>query len=203
MLTFCEVTWDADYFSPEDPQLQLNAEYAPSLIGTFELATVDASQGYYAWTVYPEYLLGSDDKVLMLTMTYLDSDGINITLKGPEIIVVDADISITQPQESSGSHTNPAAIAVPVIVGFALIAMGLFFLWRKNKQRIIIAGIRRRSSQGYGVGKSHMERTRMGSTKGATVAAPSQSPVSPPPPAHGRNVFREEVRRQEKERELA
>lgn len=161
--------------------------------------SVSANQGYYAWTVTPNFLLGTDDKVLMLSMMYTDSDGVNITLKGPEVIVVNADISLGQPQASSGAHTNPAAIAVPIVVGLALIAAGIF-LWRKNKQKIIIAGIRRRSSQGYGVGKSRSERARIGSIRSARTATSTQPPLSPPSPTLGRNVFREEVRRQDKER---
>ena len=195
------MTWAADYFASGDTMVHVSGIFTPSLIPVFPAISVPADRGYYAWTVQDAYLLGREEKDMTMTLTYTDADGEEKTLNGPKIWVVRADISINQPQESrSSGGVNPAAIAVPVVLGLAAVAAGLYFLWRRNKQKLILAGIRRRSSQGYGVGKSHSQRTRTGTDKSIADIQLHESPTSPTPSTPGRNVFQEELRRQERER---
>lgn len=154
---------------------------------------VPAGQGYLHLTIRESFLLGQEvQKPVRLIMAYIDDDGELKEVPGPRVNIVRADISVVQAEEEDerkGPH--PAAVAVPVVVGVLLLGLGVWWLWRRNKDRLILAGIRRRSGQGYGVGKS---RGKRGGKEGVDLG---ETPVSPPPPRAGENVFREEIARQD------
>lgn len=140
-------------------------------------------------SIRESFMLGQEvQKPVRLIMTYND-DGDVKEVPGPRINIVRADISVVQAEKSERKGPHPAAVAVPVVLGLLVVGLGVWWLWRRNKDRIILSGIRRRSGQGYGVGKSRTARA------GKEDIDLKESPVSPTPRA-GENVFREEIERQ-------
>lgn len=128
------------------------------------------------------------------------------TVDGPFVV-----ISRDAPDYSSAKphKTNVAAIVVPIIV-VVLLLMGIgfcVFRWKKTGRFPIIGGRGNSGGEGYGIRQSWSQRT--GGVAGGAAgndAKPaagveltdrdSWTPSSP----QGRNVFREEVQRQERER---
>jgi hypothetical protein len=121
-----------------------------------------------------------------------------------------------------GHKTNAAAIAVPIVV--ILVVLGLagfcFRSWRKHGSVPLVSAMKRRSTgggQGYGVRQSRSERVGAATAGGggAGVAGvdkevggggveltdrDSWSPAPGSSPPGGRNVFREEMDRQQRTR---
>jgi hypothetical protein len=195
------VTWDASYFADDDTPVHISAYYSPSTIPVFDSVQVAAGQGYFPFEVTDFYLQGRDTKALRFTLTYTDTSGNDKILNGPAVNAVRASISVALPDPNAGgggrSTGSTVGIAVGVVVGLLVLAAVGYCLWRRNRDRLVFGAIRRRSSQGYGVGKSRAQRVAE-SNKG--IGGPGiqldDSPTSPRAPG-GTNVFREEIRRQE------
>ena len=154
---------------------------------------VPARQGYMPLTIRESFMLGQEvQKPVRLVMAYNDDGGVK-EVPGPRINIVRADISVVQGVKSGRKGPHPAAVAVPVVLGLLLVGLGLWWQWRRKKGGLVMAGIRRRSGQGYGVGKSRAARA--GKEDGIDL---EESPVSPP--RAGGNAFREEIERQDAER---
>ena len=155
---------------------------------------VRADQGYMPLTIRESFMLGQEvQKPIRLTLAYRDDEGELKEVPGPRVNIVRADISVLETKEKSKKNgPHPAVVVVPVLIGLALVGLGLWWVWRRNKERLILGGIRRRSGQGYGIGRSRAARTVDGK-EGIDL---KESPVSPPPRAGG-NVFREEIERQD------
>lgn len=156
---------------------------------------VPAGQGYMPLTIRESFMLGQEvQKPVRLIMAYRDDDGELKEVPGPRINIVRADITVLEAEEDDerkGPH--PAAVAVPVVIGLLLVGLGAWLLWRRYKDRFILSRIRRRSAQGYGVGKSRGARA---GKEGIDLGETSVSPL----PRAGGNVFREEIARQDTER---
>jgi hypothetical protein len=196
------VTWDAGYFANSDTLVKISAILTPSGISLIPSVSVPAKQGFVPLTITDYYLQGLSEKTFMLMLTYTDEDSISHTLNGTRLTAIRADFSVVTPVDSPAPSSGPntLAIALPVVLGLLALGVVGWFLWRRYRQKLVIAGIRRRSSQGYGVSKSRSQRVNTGGTadtKGGVGIQLDESPVSPTP---GRNVFREEVQRQERER---
>ena len=188
------VTWDRTFFGEDtrDELVNITANYLPSGRRIMNSVPVPAGQGYMHLTIRESFLLGQEvQKPVRLIMAYRDDEGDLKEIPGPRINIVRADISILESEDEHGRKgPHPAAVAVPVVIGLLLVGLGVWWLWRRNKDRLILSRIRRRSGQGYGVGKSRAARS------GKEGFDLGESPVSPPPRAEG-NVFREEIARQD------
>jgi len=222
------VTWNPKYFG-EDPDVLVEVEASymgTSGLGSKAGTRVPASVGFYAWTI-PNDFLAQVGRGASLNMTFnlakdveeTEQPNDTETILGPTVLVV----SGTPPaaggsSDGSGSRKSgpsAVAIAVPVVVAaVVLLLAGLcVWSWRRHGTVPIVGAlgkVRRRSS-GYGVRQSHSERT--GARDGAGLAAgggigsdkagiqlTDRDSWSPTGTRHTGNVFREEVRRQERER---
>ena len=182
--------------------VRVSAQYMPSGISVFDSIEVEAARGYIAWTPDELYLLGRDSKALTLVLTYDDDNGTAISVPGGSVNVVRANITVALPPPDLASDSGFRR-TISIVIGVVVGVMGTFLVvfaaccfWRRGKNKIIIDRIRRRSSQGYGVGQSRTQR--VDTTKNGVNIQLDESPTSPR--TAGQNVFREEVRRQEWER---
>ncbi|KIH89858.1 hypothetical protein SPBR_00793 [Sporothrix brasiliensis 5110] len=189
----------------------------------FSSAQLAASSGFYAWTV-PSALValygGASGHVnVTLALAYNSSTSNTLLrLAGPSVLVTN---HVVLPHQQR-HHVGAVAIAVPVVIGAAVLALLGFCVWsyRHHGHLPCIGGFvsRRTSSfsaKGYGARQSYGQRTGAAGHFG-----PPQGPygpglqgpihVPPPPPDSnygagpisatptGRsNVFRDELKRQE------
>ncbi|KAK4222039.1 hypothetical protein QBC38DRAFT_490795 [Podospora fimiseda] len=172
--------------------------------------------------------LNTTSASITLSLSYSDESTPNepndiITIPGPTVF-----ISSPLPKEKESSKgINIIAIAVPLIIVLLLLALlGFCFIkWRKTGQIPFVGAVvkrTRRASTGYGIGKSKSQRI---GNAGVTAAPGDRGPYNTaggrgldketaveggveltdrdswgsPTSPKGRNVFREEVERQERE----
>lgn len=184
------VTWDKTFFGDDtrDSLVNITASYLPSGRRAMNADPVPARQGYMPLEMREAFMLGQEaKKPVRLTMAY-DDGGEAKEVPGPRVNVVRADVSVAAAEDKPGSKgPHPAAVAVPVVVGLLVVGLVVWWVWRR-KGALVLSGIRRRSGQGYGVGKSRAAR-----------AGPEEIDlkVSPVSPRAGGNVFREEIERQD------
>ena len=191
------MTWDPTIFANENQTLQVQGEYADG--EGFASSDMAASAGFYAWSIDRDLLSTQNTEALVvsLRLAYFDSNedsensvrtldyGPNITISGV------ADVS------SGGGHPNTVAIAVPVVIGLvAILFAGLcFWSWRRHGHVLCFG---QRKSQGYGERQSRSQRTEAASAdptdKSRGIQLTDRESWSP---TQGRNVFREEIQRQE------
>ncbi|KAK4211525.1 hypothetical protein QBC37DRAFT_426815 [Rhypophila decipiens] len=186
-----------------------------------------ASVGFYAWTIPIDFLTSSSNhnissQNISLSLVYEDTETTNPNdikvLPGPNILVMlESQVPNHAPKGPDKSYA--AAIAVPIIVVILLIALGgfCFFKYKKTGLFPVPAFSRKRNSTGGGGGAGYGERQsraqRVGSGSfGATndkqgaqantvgiqlTDRDSWSPTTAASAPSGRNVFREEIQRQE------
>jgi hypothetical protein len=196
------VTWDSGHWSDPSTSIRIKVKYIPDgWTAMIDSIKVPAGRGYYPWTVSDLYLQGRSSKSLELMIEFVDAASNETkTLNGPQISVIRDNLDYfvpTEAQNASSSSRPILAIVLPVVFVVLALAIGGWFLWRRYREKLVIAGIRRRSSQGYGVRKSHSQRISS-STKSTSIQL-DDSPRSPNPQS-GRNYFRDELERQERAR---
>lgn len=182
--------------------VSIQVRYSDSTASTLS-RNISADTGYMAWTVDDDILTqfnrDGSDLVATLYLAYyvqvLDSGNNDLHYhSGPTIKISSSAPSYDpSPESKLESHSKTVTIAVPVAIAVILLASGLFLLWSWRRHRSICGiGLRdnsRRpkkmssvSNYGWPEDKSHqvelMNREGWGSTQ-------------------GKNVFREEIRRQE------
>ncbi|TPX11785.1 uncharacterized protein E0L32_007522 [Thyridium curvatum] len=215
------ITWYTAYFANPRTVMDIDITYGNGQGVTFP--NLAASQGYFAWTVDADILSKqglSQLSNVTIGLSYFETPGDNasdVLLPGPSVFIVPA-----PSPPSSGPGTAAIVVIVVVVVAALLVAALLAWSWRARGHPFALCmgrGLRRRSmgggvrgsGQGYGVRKSHAERTA-----GVAAAAPDPDPDSKARGVEltdreswsptqgggggGRNVFREEVQRQENER---
>lgn len=197
------VTWDTTFFAGDrqDSEIRVAVRWTPSNV-TVASFNVRAGNGYVPMPVTGAFMRGTgkNDKALHMVMFYTEESGEPKETEGPTIYATTEEISVVDVVKRPGRKgVHPAAIAVPVVVAVLALGVGFFCLWRKNKDKLVLSRIRRRSSQGYGVSKSRTQRGAAPEdgavgTKNSDIRL-QESPVSPR--SEGRNVFQEELRRQE------
>lgn len=217
------MTWDTSYFADANTVVSIHGDYLDGKNedggkGTgqvFEgfVSEIDlrAGLGFFAWTVDPDMLGNSARRRVNLWLAIESTTGqIVQTLDGPDVFLVKG-----ESKPKSGPNLA-LLVAVPVVVGLVLLAaaaVGCFFFLRRRR----VLGARRRASaassgSGYGIRKSASQRVGAGDKAGVNIMLSPTSPTGPrpgepwgapqmpAPPAPGQNVFREELRRQERER---
>lgn len=175
--------------------------------------------GFYAWTIPSDFLARLGRSSVNMTFTLAkdveETEQINDTepIPGPTVVVASG--TAPAPGSSAGSGKrgpSVVAVAVPVVVAVVvLLLVGLcFWSWRRHGTVPLIGalGKARRRSSGYGVRQSHSERiggraagggVDIGNDK-AGIQLTDRDSWSPTGMGNTRNVFREEVQRQERER---
>ncbi|KAM7208372.1 Protein of unknown function (DUF4448) domain containing protein [Naviculisporaceae sp. PSN 640] len=222
------ITWTTSYFAPPNISIALQAQYNPSGTG-FTTLFFPASVGFFAWEIPEDFLTSSSGATLSslnvtLSLVYEDTETANPedlkSLPGPEILIA-PELDERHDDDDGGDKSYTAAIAVPIIVVILLVGFGGFCLFKRKRQGAwpVIGGVigRRKSASGgggggYGERQSRSQRVGSGGVIGGGTPfdgssdkqgiqltdRDSWSPTAASAP--GRNVFREEIRRQESQR---
>lgn len=217
------VTWNPAHFGNlNDAQVELEAVWGDQrtiVTGT----RVPGSQGVFAWHLADDILTSRDVGSLNLTLRLQEFDlgtpEDDFTLiTGPNVLVV----SGTPPNPNlglgggggGGRTGGPSAvvIAVPVVVGLVVLALVGFCVWswrRTGTWPLVgaLGGKGNRRSGGYGERQSRSERVGgaavggLGTDKAAPnvgIQLTDRDSWSPTGTGNSRNVFREEVQRQQR-----
>ncbi|KXX82745.1 hypothetical protein MMYC01_200837 [Madurella mycetomatis] len=218
------ITWSPMYFSPSSALITFQTIY-PDTNDGFQSDPFPAARGFYAWSIPADFLATRPGSPEVLNVSFqlaqddastpdVDND-VNI-YPGPLVYVTSSDEGMAPASGESGSGgPNAAAIAVPVVVVVALLLVGgaCYASWRRRGTVPVLAALKRRSTGGAGYGARQSRSERMGA---AAVRADNKSETdvgveltdrdSWSPTARtatgGRNVFREEVERQERQARL-
>ncbi|KAK3315867.1 hypothetical protein B0H66DRAFT_604176 [Apodospora peruviana] len=213
------VTWNPQWFQPIDTIVLLQTKYVDqSGDGTISLVGIPASHGFFTWSI-PSDMLETEGGVSALNVSLAlayqveSEEGTSNweTQVGPTVIITEKGIG---PDPNDG-RTHVVAIVVPVVIVLVLVALGgfCFWSWRRHGSLPIVGKMMNRrggGGAGYGIRQSQAQRVPgggglaggyMGGGMGTDKPAPgvgiqltdrnSWSPTS------GRNVFREEIRRQQ------
>lgn len=192
------MTWDPEYFADASTLVYIQIHY-PDNTGFTALRVSLAKTGYSVWTVDEEVLTqrnrDGSDLVASLMLLSVDPNGNRVEYTyGPNVTISNLAPSYAALPGSSTQDTRRAwKIAVPVTVVVVLLALGVFALWSWSRRRRVCGlGLRGRTrdqkkasptpNHGWPESKSHEVEL--------TVCESWGHP-------QGKNVFREEVRRQE------
>ncbi|CAK7214388.1 hypothetical protein SBRCBS47491_002126 [Sporothrix bragantina] len=223
------IVWDPSGFAANQTVV-LAAEYGSNATGGqqgFATEPLMASSGFYAWTIASDFLFSqtasTNGKVnTSLSLLYNassipDPDHQNnnstiqeVRIAGPSVLVTAAAEVPSHPKHHH--HVAVVAIAVPVVVGAAVLALLSYCVWayRHHGHLPCIGGLvsRRTSSfsaKGYGTRQSYGQRTGGGmGTYGPGINGRDafyENSSTAAAPGRG-NAFREELRRQEEERRM-
>lgn len=223
------VTWATSYFNPPDLRIAFQALY-PNDTG-FTTDFFPASVGFWAWTIPYDVFPSSDGKNIhvSLSLVFDDTETRNPNdlrqLDGPEVIIAPESQS-PHHDNGGGDKRYAVAIAVPIIVVIVLLGLGGFCFWSWRRHGVLPVVGSRRSSGGQsraqgigpgdavgggggrgigrgGIGPGSHQSDKPGQTNFGIQLTDrdSWSPTTASGPGGGRNVFREELRRQEQQRE--
>ncbi|KAF9874180.1 hypothetical protein CkaCkLH20_08163 [Colletotrichum karsti] len=190
------ITWDTTFF--EDPSTPIGiVGYDVSNTGSmdaapaFSVTNIRGGVGWAPWTPRVGDLEEKNSNNMTLILMYNDpitDEQKNVT--GPVFTIrpaIDLD-------GSSSSSPNLVAILLPVIlISMAIVAVMLWLCYRR----------RRRHAAAAAAAAAKYHETVSGPPKHRNPKGNANillEPTSPPPQSPGRNVFQEEVRRQERER---
>jgi hypothetical protein len=181
-----------------------------------------ASKGFWAWEIEPDFLLKLGRDSISVSLSMLQDDT-STSDENDAQVIPGPTVYVKYPPPlvpiKSGNGPSVVAIAVPVVIAVVLLLLaGLcFWSWRRHGTVPLVGSlgkVRRRSS-GYGVRKSASERVGRGAkgVGGGAFGVPSDKPGpniniqltdrdswSPTGTGNMRNVFREEMQRQERQR---
>jgi hypothetical protein len=222
------VTWSTSYFANTTTSVQIQGTYHDGSMEGFTSPRLVASQGFYIWNIESSFLASRDSPLtslnVSLTLAYFqDLYGNSVEeIPGPTVIVTSTPF---EDGSNSGSDDKPnvVAIAVPIVIIIVFLALAALCVWswRRHGTVPVLGALRRRSTagaggQGYGIRQSRSQRIGAGAGPDPAVVGSdkktgvgiqltdrdSWSPsTSPSGPGGGqRNVFREEMERQERER---
>ncbi|KAL0939966.1 uncharacterized protein CTRU02_206576 [Colletotrichum truncatum] len=190
------ITWDATFF--EDPTTPIGiVGYDVSNTGSldaapaFSVTNIRGGDGWAYWTPRMGDLEDKDSNNMTLILMYSDP------LSEEQKNVSGPVFTIRPPLDLDGrssSSPNLLAILLPVIlITLAIVSVMLWLYYRR----------RRRQAAAMAAATAKYHSTVSGPPKSRVTKNDADiqlEPTSPPPLSPGRNVFQEEVRRQERER---
>lgn len=213
------VTWDISYFGDVTTTARVYLQGNDSADLGLTTPPVPGQQGFTIFSFPSDFLKKRAADTLDVTFSLLFRDGQDdVRDIGPTIHVREEPAAAAR-----GTAALLPIIILPAILGAMLLGTAVFCVWsyRRNKRvptgrgiRAWLGGLGRRGGGGYGVRQSHSQRTSARMSGGMGTADPvkketnvgveltdrdSWSPTSPTSPGGGRNVFREEVARQERD----
>ncbi|KAK0742721.1 hypothetical protein B0T18DRAFT_168872 [Schizothecium vesticola] len=182
---------------------------------------VPAGQGFYPWRVPRDFLSSRGVRELNVTFwlqedavdTVDDKDDVRLW-EGPSAVIVEGSPPPPSTGEGKKGGVNIAAVVVPVVVG-VLVAMAVgvcCWSWKRKGTVPVLGGLMKRRSggggggAGYGVRQSRSERVGGGARgvgddkAGGGIQLTDRESWSPTAPTAGKNVFREELQRQQRQR---
>ncbi|KAK1828035.1 hypothetical protein QBC39DRAFT_313809 [Podospora conica] len=179
---------------------------------------VPAGQGFYPWRVPGDFLAARGVGELNVTF-WLQEDAVETVedeedvrmWEGPSAVIVSG-TPPAAPVEEGGKKggVNVVAVVVPVVVG-VLVAMAVgvcCWSWKRRGTVPVVGGLMKRRSTGgggggYGVRQSRSERVGGAGVVGGEDKAGGGIQLTDREswsPTAGKNVFREELQRQERQR---
>ncbi|KAK0670185.1 hypothetical protein QBC41DRAFT_390165 [Cercophora samala] len=220
------ITWSPSYFSPQSTLLTLHIFFSSSSQQQQQQQQqgikltplpISASVGFYAWTIPPNFPTTAPISfALQHNDTTTEEAHDIITVSGPTVNVLSSEPDPAPPSSGGGNGTNILAIVLPIVIVAVLVGLaGFCFLTYRRKGRWpvvggLVSGKRGPTGGGYtGQGGRRVQEGAggvvvTGDNKSETnigvelTDRDSWSPTSPNSPSRGRNVFREEVERQER-----
>lgn len=222
------VTWSDTYFSNASTAVEVQGTYHDGSGAGFTSPRVAAGTGFYAWTIDGTLLDSPRDggdrpasslRVSLALASFQDLyGGALAAVPGPTVLVV-ASTAAQEAGSGAAARPNAAAIAVPVVALVVVLPLAALAVrsWRRRRGDagpVLGApggrhgyGVRqnraRRAAAGgeIVVGRGPVDDKKAGGVAGAVELTDrdSWSPATSPA-GDGRNVFREEVERQERER---
>jgi len=213
------VTWTPRRFSSGSAKVAVQLTPEDGKGTTSDMFPV--SRGFWAWTIDDDFLRLAGRESISVELSLLQDDDTtpqdNDAQKhtGPTVYVTYPPPLV--PVVKNGNGPSVVAIAVPVVVAVVVLLLaGLcFWSWRRHGTVPIVGALGKvgRRSSGYGVRKSASERVGRGvGGGGGAFGAPSDKPGPniniqltdrdswSPTGTGSRNVFREEMQRQERHR---
>lgn len=197
LLTIClKVTWDTTFFA--DPATPIGivgfdvdngiTDNAPA----FSVTNLSGGDGWVPWTPHLTDLESKTSNNMTIILMYNDPDtGEEKNVTGPVFT-----LRMAMDTDAPNSRPNLLAILLPVIL--ISLAIAAFMAWlyiRRRRRHAAVAAAVERQNAAHPTGQPRSMHGQKGS------ADIQLEPTSPPPgSAPGRNVFQEEVRRQERER---
>ncbi|SPO07637.1 uncharacterized protein DNG_10332 [Cephalotrichum gorgonifer] len=221
------VTWDTAYFAnerenatePLQVTLEAHRHAEPGLnaseaLGDVSWKTKDpvpARYGVYAWKVPNSALLHKNptNVTLVLHTMYKDSDDEDAEYKTVEYVGPTVLLAQKPPFRSKGTQKpegDELYIALPIVGVFIILMIFGTCIWNRKARRIGLGNIAFRSRRGYGAGRKRGKKFGRGSKKAAKNeeaavmledwdGRDSGDLAS----GEGRNIYREEMERQERE----
>ncbi|KAH8666564.1 hypothetical protein BX600DRAFT_539681 [Xylariales sp. PMI_506] len=205
------VTWDATHYDTNNT-VQVQGDYGNG--DGFSSDVLPASQGFYSWPIATDFLQTQGDETVQVSLYIglveegLGDIGVENRGQGPTVY-------ITNPSPSASSDTNPLAIVLPILISvIALGAAVALILFRRRQMRktgsTFFGGLFKRPTW-LGTTKSRRVRTAAGvkdsqnkSTSTISIQLSSSDGWSTNSITGGqrqdRNVFRDEIVRQQRER---
>ncbi|KAI3559640.1 hypothetical protein CABS01_13363 [Colletotrichum abscissum] len=190
------ITWDTTFFA--DPATPIGivgfdvdngiTDNAPA----FSVTNLSGGDGWVPWTPHLTDLESKTSNNMTIILMYNDPDtGEEKNLTGPVFT-----LRMAMDTEAPNSRPNLLAILLPVIL--ISLAIAAFMVWlyiRRRRRHAAVAAAVERQNAAHPTGQPRSMHGQKGS------ADIQLEPTSPPPGSTpGRNVFQEEVRRQERER---
>lgn len=192
------VTWDPNYFLSPNTELRFQADITPDMdsdnaIGqeafTSELLT--AGMGSYVWTVGVNLLNGDGDNTTPATLFLSPLNATNNIdanrIMGPVVELV--------LRNSTNMTTRALAIALPIVFGILILSiLGGFIWYRRRHPNSKLCSLFTIQRKGYVERKSRIQRLP---PDAKIMSNESSVELRQSGVGGGRNVFREELRRQE------
>ncbi|KAK1705747.1 uncharacterized protein CLUP02_06926 [Colletotrichum lupini] len=190
------ITWDTTFFA--DPATPIGivgfdvdngiTDNAPA----FSVTNLSGGDGWVPWTPHLTDLESKTSNNMAIILMYNDPDtGEEKNLTGPVFT-----LRMAMDTDAPNSRPNLLAILLPVIL--ISLAIAAFMVWlyiRRRRRHAAVAAAVERQNAAHPTGQPRSMHGQKGS------ADIQLEPTSPPPGSMpGRNVFQEEVRRQERER---
>ncbi|KAF4775443.1 hypothetical protein HER10_EVM0010602 [Colletotrichum scovillei] len=190
------ITWDTTFFA--DPATPIGivgfdvdngiTDNAPA----FSVTNLSGGDGWVPWTPHLTDLESKTSNNMTIILMYNDPDtGEEKNVTGPVFT-----LRMAMDTDTPNSRPNLLAILLPVIL--ISLAIAAFMVWlyiRRRRRHAAVAAAVERQNAAHPTGQPRSMHGQKGS------ADIQLEPTSPPPgSAPGRNVFQEEVRRQERER---
>ncbi|KAF6823267.1 hypothetical protein CMUS01_10770 [Colletotrichum musicola] len=193
------ITWDTSFFADPTTPIGIvgydisntgNMDAAPA----FSVTNIRGGDGWVYWTPSFNDLEGKDSNSMTLILMYSDpitEEQKNVT--GPVFTIVPS----LDANANSNSSPNLLAILLPVIlITLAIVAVMLWLYYRRRRRHAAAASAAAAKYHETVAGPPPKTRGSSRKTQADIGLGPTSPPASP-----GTNVFQEEVRRQEKERE--
>ncbi|KAK9770073.1 putative Mid2 domain-containing protein [Seiridium cardinale] len=208
------VTWDPTFFGAENDSIQIEGDYGNG--NGFASETLPGSRGFYSWNVTTDILetVGEHNSTLQVSFSIISLDlndtNVGSRRQGPTVF-----LGNPEPTELVSPRINTLIVALPSMLGIGILvaAAVIWILNRRRRNMSLIPGWLGglfKSPTSYRKGQQNPDR--------ANAVSPSLRKLSPHfelqltnrdswsatslgrEPHPGRNVFRTEMARQDRER---